>query len=77
MPTNLKQNKTTMQSDGWWDIRRAAEYLGVSIGFLRKAVRLGQIPFARVGSKILRFRKSDLDEWINANSRGGEVTYQQ
>ena len=26
-------------NDRWWDIRRTAEYLEVSVGFLRKAVR--------------------------------------
>jgi len=50
-----------------WDIRRAAQYLGVSVAFLRKAVRLRQVPFARVGSKILRFRRSELDRWVEEN----------
>jgi hypothetical protein len=31
---------TTTNDAGLWDIREAASYLGVSVGFLRKAVRL-------------------------------------
>jgi len=52
----------------WWDIRKAAAYLGVSVAFLRKAVRLRRVPFVRVGSKVLRFRRSDLDRWLDVNS---------
>ena len=51
----------------WCDIRAAAEYLDVSVAFLRKQVRLGRVPFARAGSKNLRFRKSELDEWMKDN----------
>jgi excisionase family DNA binding protein len=58
---------------GWWDIRKSAAYVGVSIGFLRKAVRLKKVPFARAGKKALRFRRSDLDRWLEANGSAGEV----
>ena len=57
----------------WWDIKRTASYLGMSIAFLRKAVRLRKVPFVRVGSKAIRFRRSDLDRWLEANGCGGEV----
>lgn len=63
-----------IRNDGqWWDIKRAAAYLGVSIAFLRKAVRLRKVPFARVGTKALRFRRSDLDRWVEANGCPGEA----
>ena len=52
------------RSDGWWDIRRSAEHLGVSVSFLRKAVRQKMVPYARIGSKALRFRREDLDRWM-------------
>ena len=60
---------------GWWNIRESAEYLGVSVAFLRKAVRLKKIPFARLGTKALRFRRSDLDRWAEASGCGGEILY--
>jgi len=68
--TNNSQPDSTSE---WCDIRQAAAHLGVSIGFLRKAVRLRIVPFARVGSKVLRFRRSDLDRWLESNGSGGEV----
>jgi excisionase family DNA binding protein len=63
--------------DQWWAIRIAARYLSVSVGFVRKAVRQKRIPFARAGSKNLRFRKSDLDEWMKAHSCDGEIAHRK
>ena len=56
----------------WWDIRLAASYLSVSVAFVRKAVRQQRIPFARAGTKNLRFRKSELDAWMKARGCDGE-----
>ncbi len=56
----------------WCDIREAAKHLAVSTAFLRKRVRLREIPYARAG-KVLRFRKADLDRWLEANGCGGEI----
>jgi excisionase family DNA binding protein len=56
----------------WCNIRQAAEHIGVSVAFLRKAVRLRKVLFARAGSKALRFRRSDLDRWLEANGCIGE-----
>jgi excisionase family DNA binding protein len=58
----------------WWNIKQAASHLGISVAFLRKAVRMRKVPFARIGTKVLRFRRSDLDHWLEANGCGGEVT---
>lgn len=51
----------------WWNIHRAASYLGVSTSFLRKMVRQRRIHYARPGGKVLRFRKSDLDHWLESS----------
>jgi excisionase family DNA binding protein len=67
--TNMDQPK----SSEWWDIKRAAAYLGMSVAFLRKAVRLKKVPFARAGTKALRFRRSDLDRWLESNGCDGGV----
>jgi excisionase family DNA binding protein len=64
-----------MQLSDWMTIKDASQYLKMSVGFLRKAVREQRIPFARVGSKVLRFRREELDRWLEANSCGGEITY--
>lgn len=60
------------QGPQWWNIRRAADYLDMSVAFLRKAVRQKSVPFVRAGSKALRFRKEDLDAWLESNSCNGE-----
>ncbi len=67
-------NSEQIGNSEWWGIKRAAAYLGMSVAFLRKAVRLRKVPFARAGSKSVRFRRSDLDHWLEANGCGCEVT---
>jgi excisionase family DNA binding protein len=56
----------------------AAIYLGVSVDTIRRLVRAGSIPHARIGSAI-RIRRADLDayledqtsrEWRPFNGRG-------
>ena len=45
--------------------RQAAEYLGLTKRFLerRRLVRQGP-PFVRISKRCVRYRRSDLDEWI-------------
>jgi len=65
------------QASQWWNIRRAAIYLDMSVAFLRKAVRQKRVPFVRAGSKALRFRKEDLDAWLVSNGCNGTQVYDQ
>jgi excisionase family DNA binding protein len=53
----------------WWNVRQAARYLGMSEAFIRKFVRLRQIPFIRVGTKSVRFSKAHLDEWLQGGPK--------
>ena len=71
----MKNQPAESQSDAWCNIREAAAHIGMSIAFLRKLVRFRKVPFARLGSKALRFRKADLDSWAEANGCGGEISY--
>ena len=65
-----------MQPDKkWLNISEAARYVGMSVAYLRKAVRLRQIPFTRLGNKTLRFERGSLDSWMAAQSCGGEIKY--
>ncbi len=70
----LNDHSETLTNCGWWNIKQAATHLGVSVAFLRKAVRLRKIPFARAGAKSLRFRRADLDRWLEANGCSGEAS---
>lgn len=67
------QNQTA--EEAWRDIKQAASHVGMSVAFMRKAVRQRRIPFVRVGGKALRFRLSDLDRWLESNGTGEEITY--
>jgi excisionase family DNA binding protein len=58
----------SFSSDGLWNITSTAKYLGMSVAFLRKAVRQKKIPYSRIGDKVLRFSKRDLDAWVAAYS---------
>lgn len=53
---------------GWLSISEAADYLNLSQSFIRKQVRHQGIPFARPGGKVLRFRRSDLDHWLDSTN---------
>jgi excisionase family DNA binding protein len=65
-----------MQTDKkWLTISEAARHIGMSVGFLRRAVRLRTVPYARIGTKTLRFDRSALDQWLNSASCGGEMNY--
>ena len=58
-----------MQTDKkWLTITETAQYIGMSVGFLRKAVRLQRVPHTRIGSKALRFDRDALDQWLAAQS---------
>lgn len=59
----------------WLNIRGAADHIEMSVSFIRKNVRLGTIPYTRVGSKVLRFDRNALDAWMAERSRGGEVKH--
>lgn len=47
--------------------QQAADYLGIPLGTLREKVQRRELPHFRMSSKPnghLRFRKADLDAWI-------------
>ena len=47
--------------------KQAAELLGVSMAFLERDRRAGAtVPFVRIGSRTVRYLKSDLEEYIRA-----------
>ena len=47
------------------NVNETAIYLNCSVSAIRKLVTLNQIPYFRIGSRIL-FRKLALDNWISA-----------
>ena len=60
-------NQTTAKERKHVRIDGAAEYLGVSVPFLRKQKRLGIGPaYSKLGD-LLIYRVEDLDRWVESN----------
>ncbi len=50
--------------------KQAADYLSVSAAFLERDRWAGaQIPFVKVGSRAVRYRQADLEEYIEQHVR--------
>ena len=48
------------------DSKAAASLLGIHRKTLEKYAREGRVPAHRFGNKFLRFRASELDEWVRS-----------
>ena len=56
--------------DRLFTTRETARFLGVSIAFLERDRWAGaEIPFVRVGSRGVRYRRSDLEAYIRSRIR--------
>ena len=57
------------------DIRQAADYLGISADTLYKYASEGFVPAFKLGNRW-RFKRSRLNDWMDQQSRGGNMTAQ-
>lgn len=48
----------------------ASEYLNLKVGTLYCLVSRKQIPHLRLGGRLVRFKRADLDAWLLANTHG-------
>ncbi len=53
------------QSENYINTDEAAEYLGVKTVTLRNWIKKEKVPAHKVG-KLWKFKRSELDEWINS-----------
>ncbi len=53
-----------MESDRLLTAREVAELLGLSIQSILRRWRAGDLPGFRLGSNVLRFRRSEIDAWL-------------
>lgn len=61
-----------MTDDPLMKVPEVANYLGLAKGTIYNKVNREEIPYKRVSNQ-LRFRKSEIDAWIEAqSSNGGE-----
>jgi excisionase family DNA binding protein len=54
-----------------WTIPQAAEYLGLSVSWVRQRVAAGKIPCIRVGGWAVRFEPDVLRAWARGDSLPG------
>ena len=45
----------------WLSVEETAQYMGISRKFAYRLVQTGEIPSIRLGGKLLRIKRSDLD----------------
>lgn len=58
----------SIENDNYIGIDEAADYLGIKTGTLRKWIREEKgVPAHKIG-KLWKFKKSELDEWVNSGS---------
>jgi len=58
--------------------QQAAEYLSVSMAFLERARWAGsRIPFVRIGTRSIRYRKNDLDAFIEQSTCSSTSQYEE
>ena len=60
-----------LDQDRYLSLAQASEYLAMSTRTIRD--RLDEIPHYRVGSKMLLFKRSELDEWMAQFREGGSA----
>jgi excisionase family DNA binding protein len=46
-----------------WDMRETAQRLRISVGHLRNLVRRGEIPFAKLGRRVV-FHAQTIEGWL-------------
>lgn len=55
---------TDQYMDKYISIEEAADYLGVKTSTVRSWIKNKGMPHYRVGGKLLKFKRSEIDEWI-------------
>ena len=61
-PGNSKQEI----EDTIFDVKRLSEYLHVTPKWIHEKTHLKSIPFYKLSNKQLRFRKRDIDKWLDS-----------
>ncbi len=60
-----------LEQDRFFNLAEASKYLSMSTRTLRD--RFDDIPHYRVGSKMLLFKRSELDAWMLQHRKGGNA----
>jgi len=68
---SVREVVALLDQDRYFNLAGASGYLGFSKRVIRD--RLDGIPHYRVGSKMLLFKKSELDQWMAQYREGGKA----
>lgn len=56
-----------LQMDGWMTSEQVCDWLQLRQDYLYTLVADGRIPFVKLGPRILRFRRTELEAWIESH----------
>lgn len=63
--------KREKQLDPLMNYKQVAEFLGLSEGTVKNYVCSGFIPHIRLSSRLVRFRRKDIDAWLDERTKKG------
>jgi excisionase family DNA binding protein len=61
----------------WLTTAQAAEYLQTSEAFLRRAAHAGRAPAYKIGARQWRWKRADLDVWLEASQQPAGTSHHQ
>ena len=53
------------------DIKQLSKFLNVSISLIRKLIRGNEIPYIKIGTKLL-FQKNEINKWLLNHQSGND-----
>ena len=68
---SIREVLAYLAQDCYLSLAQASQYLAMSTRSIRD--RLDEIPHRRVGKKMLLFKKSELDTWLDQYREGGNA----
>jgi excisionase family DNA binding protein len=57
-----------VKTDGLLDVKDVAEFLGLAVGTVYHLVSQRRIPVVRLSPRCLKFRRSEIEAWIESKS---------
>ncbi len=57
---------SSSENDRYMSVDEAARYLSVSPQTLMRYIRAGQLPVHRIGARLLRLQRSEIDAWVQS-----------
>lgn len=65
---DVKYHMDIRKNDNYISIDEAASYLGVKPATIRSWIKTKGMPSHRIGGKLLKFKKSEIDAWVNQDN---------